>query len=258
MIKCIACAKKCGIGDDFVTLNPCGHRICPQCMCKSLATRGCELLKCPKKNCRKVATSHTYNEFVENSTRCVQSEPVRHACNDKWKDPIRFYSSLTKENRKGKAVIAVALEAEGDDGKNGEDSTDNYYDGRIRAMTCIVPLNGKSISAANEENLVQLFCFLHPIVMSSVTDHPLPCLSPREYIEFAMGDTRLISRCMYALGSRSNSWDEALMQNPYWQSQLLSCVSAGELLSRCCRRKPGYLQLLMSDQLSLESGQLAL
>lgn len=88
--------------------------------------------------------------------------------------------------------------------------------------------------------MAKLFSWVSPIIIpQSVHVRGAPSLSPREVLQFALHDDRLITRCLWALAMGTmkapSECDLCLNEdddrNSYHQSQLLGCFAAADFLS---------------------------
>ncbi len=66
-----------------------------------------------------------------------------------------------------------------------------------------------------------------------------------------MEDRRLLTRCLYALGTGEFDFDKEKCENVSWQSRRLSCICASEMLVRCHQNKPGRFHHFFTDQLCI-------
>ncbi len=103
-----------------------------------------------------------------------------------------------------------------------------------------------------KNGIVELFQLLHPYVNCDSEDLDLPCLSAKEFKEFALDDCRLLTRCLYALGTGDFEFDrKGAADTSYWTSRRCCCVCASEMLASCHQKKPSRFQHFFSDQLSI-------
>lgn len=114
-----------------------------------------------------------------------------------------------------------------------------------------LPFMPESMTDTQKDSLVDILRMLHPYVMAELKDEDVPCLSAKELKAFALNDSRLLTRCLYALGTGQVPLEDEKKCNSYWQAQQYASFCASELLVRPCIKKPGYLQRFFSDQLSI-------
>jgi hypothetical protein len=105
-----------------------------------------------------------------------------------------------------------------------------------------LPFPPTGMTDVQKDSLIDIFRMLHPYVMADLKDEDVGCFSAKELKSFALNDSRLLTRCLYALGTGQAPLDEGNKSNSYWQAQQYVCLCASELLARPCSTKPGYLQ----------------
>jgi hypothetical protein len=115
-----------------------------------------------------------------------------------------------------------------------------------------LPVDPKQMTEQQKNGIVELFQLLHPYVNCDSEDLDLPCLSAKEFKEFALDDCRLLTRCLYALGTGDFEFDrKGAADTSYWTSRRCCCVCASEMLASCHQKKPSRFQRFFSDQLSI-------
>jgi hypothetical protein len=64
-----------------------------------------------------------------------------------------------------------------------------------------LPFPPTGMRDVQKDSLIDIFRMLRPYVMADLKDEDVFCFSAKELKSFALNDSRLLSRCLYALGT---------------------------------------------------------
>lgn len=231
--------EKCNreIMHEMVTVSPCQHVVCPQCIIKRLVTwrKKFEPCNCPCAGCKTPMESHSYS--INGATEAEKVEHV-HPIADKTKDPFRFFKNQSSEQRKNMIGLSCCYET---------------VDGKAASINVYMDLDAGPQTPEEEEQLLDIAALMHgPILKRSQQDEGpndrVPRLTATEVEGFAIHeDCRLLTKFMYAISSGYSKLNVEELDTVTAKKKYFASFGASELVLHVNSTKPGRLQMMVAD-----------
>ena len=248
-----------GKGDDFVILA-CKCISCPKCIIKRTINRKTARFKCKKNEHSNDNPINKLNYFFSSRKGWGENYPIdiknKEISIDE--DPVRFFSNEFKTNQKemvDKMFLHLTYVASHQEKGKGEEY-------QIRNVLSILDSKHGLESEKEKDQLRIIFGLLHdPIINQHKVDSEgyvsVPRMTAGQFCEYGVEkDNTLLLKLIYALSSGDISFSrDDFAGNARKAPERLSnflcvCVAKG-MIERVSSYKPGPLQLMISDMLSL-------